>query len=237
MVKVFGGVAVRRRIAATDMAALQTKPEMNPRVSCLQALLAAGGTRTHVPYLIQMRTLVHKLVLLPEVFSRRLYFLPLVCLKSIFGGAANPASPTHGEAVARAARTRATRSPGRNGFARKCHAGWSARSPGSRPDINSTFIAGRDRVSCSANSMPFRPPGIEISESNNSIRPAWRAATSMAWLPFAASRRSRPLTPASTLLQKRSTVASSSTNKTVGIMPPAHVRKILVRKTPVVPMG
>jgi hypothetical protein len=40
-VEVLGGVFVFRRIAATDMAALQAQPQVHPRVTHLQALFAA----------------------------------------------------------------------------------------------------------------------------------------------------------------------------------------------------
>ena len=42
-VKVLGGMLVFGGIAATDMAALQTEPKMDPGISCFQALFATMG--------------------------------------------------------------------------------------------------------------------------------------------------------------------------------------------------
>jgi hypothetical protein len=47
-VKVGRSMAVLGRIAATDLAALQAHPQVNPRVSRLETFLTALGMRLHI---------------------------------------------------------------------------------------------------------------------------------------------------------------------------------------------
>jgi hypothetical protein len=57
LMKVFGRMLMRRRIATPHMSALQTHPQMHPATMNLQALLTPLRRRLHPPYLIHMRTL------------------------------------------------------------------------------------------------------------------------------------------------------------------------------------
>jgi hypothetical protein len=52
--KVLGRVFVLGTIATSDMAAGQTKPQMDPPIAHLQAFLAAFGLRFHITNLIDM---------------------------------------------------------------------------------------------------------------------------------------------------------------------------------------
>src|ERR1043166_9222502 len=47
--EVLGGVAIRRRVAARDVAAAQALAEVHPAAADLQAIDAAGGRPSHVP--------------------------------------------------------------------------------------------------------------------------------------------------------------------------------------------
>lgn len=58
-VEVLRGVLVFRRVAATDMPALQAQPQVHPGVTHLQALFAAFGVRRHWLDLIQMLAGLH----------------------------------------------------------------------------------------------------------------------------------------------------------------------------------
>ena len=49
----------RRRVAATDMAALQAQPQVHPTVTHLQALFAALGVRSDLLDLIEMLAGLH----------------------------------------------------------------------------------------------------------------------------------------------------------------------------------
>jgi hypothetical protein len=46
-VEVFGGVLVFGRVAAADMAAFETQPEMHPDVAHFEAFFAAHGVRLY----------------------------------------------------------------------------------------------------------------------------------------------------------------------------------------------
>src|SRR6266478_1657281 len=48
LMEMFGGVFVLGRVAATDMTATETFPQMDPAIAHLQALLAALATRLHL---------------------------------------------------------------------------------------------------------------------------------------------------------------------------------------------
>ena len=58
-VEVLGGVFVFRRVAATDMAALQAQPQVHPAVTHLQTLFAALGVRRHLLDLVEMLAGLH----------------------------------------------------------------------------------------------------------------------------------------------------------------------------------
>ena len=65
--EVFGGMLVRRRIAASDMPANQAHPQLDPAVSCFQALFAALRVRCYVSNLVEMSaSFRHFLLLLDE---------------------------------------------------------------------------------------------------------------------------------------------------------------------------
>src|SRR5690242_758093 len=55
LMKVFGGMLVLRRVAAANVAALQTETQVYPAVAHLQAFLAAFPTRLYIANLTQMR--------------------------------------------------------------------------------------------------------------------------------------------------------------------------------------
>src|SRR5579872_5634930 len=55
-VKVFGGVFVLRRIAATDVAAGKAQAQVNPGVAHLQTFFATFGMRFYVVNLVEVRT-------------------------------------------------------------------------------------------------------------------------------------------------------------------------------------
>jgi hypothetical protein len=59
LVEVFGGVLVFGGIAATDVAADQTEPQVDPVVADLKTLFATVGVRVDFPDLIQMGALFH----------------------------------------------------------------------------------------------------------------------------------------------------------------------------------
>jgi hypothetical protein len=63
-VKMFRGVFVLRRIAATNMATAQTKAKVNPTVTHLQAFFATLGLRLHALNLIQVGTVFRHVGLL-----------------------------------------------------------------------------------------------------------------------------------------------------------------------------
>jgi len=54
--KMLRGVFVLRGVTAADMAARLAQPQMDPRVTPLQALLASVGVRRHIVHLVQVRT-------------------------------------------------------------------------------------------------------------------------------------------------------------------------------------
>lgn len=58
-VEVLGGVFVFRRVAATDMAALQAQPQVHPAVTRLQTLFAALGVRSDLLDLVEMLAGLH----------------------------------------------------------------------------------------------------------------------------------------------------------------------------------
>jgi hypothetical protein len=58
-VKVLGGVLVLRRIAAADMAANHTEPQVNPSIAGFQALLATVRMRLDVSNLVRVGTGFH----------------------------------------------------------------------------------------------------------------------------------------------------------------------------------
>jgi hypothetical protein len=58
-VEVLGGVFVFRRVAATDMAALQAQPQVHPAVTHLQTLFAALGVRRDLLDLVEMLAGLH----------------------------------------------------------------------------------------------------------------------------------------------------------------------------------
>lgn len=60
-VKVLGGMLVARRIAAPDVAAGETEPQMDPGVAHLQTFFAAVGVRLHVVDLVEMSAFRHTL--------------------------------------------------------------------------------------------------------------------------------------------------------------------------------
>jgi hypothetical protein len=59
VMKVFGGVFVFRGITTADVAALQTKAEVNPSVTHLQAFLATMCVRGDLPNLVEMFAGLH----------------------------------------------------------------------------------------------------------------------------------------------------------------------------------
>jgi hypothetical protein len=63
-VKMFRGVFIFRGIAATDVAAAQTKTQMHPAVPHLQTLFAALGLWLHALNLIQVGTVFRHVGLL-----------------------------------------------------------------------------------------------------------------------------------------------------------------------------
>jgi hypothetical protein len=58
-VEVLGGVFVFRRVAATNMAALQAQPQVHPAVTHLQTLFAALGVRRDLFDLVEMLAGLH----------------------------------------------------------------------------------------------------------------------------------------------------------------------------------
>jgi hypothetical protein len=59
-VEMFGGVLVLRRIAAADVAARKTQPEVNPRIAHFQAFLAAFLIRVRDLDLVGMFACRHR---------------------------------------------------------------------------------------------------------------------------------------------------------------------------------
>jgi hypothetical protein len=127
-------------------------------------------------------------------------------------------------AVASADLTLEVSSIGPNGLARNCQEVLMTKLSGLEPDINSTLVSERERVSHSASSMPVIPPGINMSDTSNSIRPSSRAATSSACFPLTARRTSNPPILTKILWQNSIITRSSSTNRMVGITPPTSAR-------------
>ncbi len=64
--EVFGGMLVRRRIAASDMPANQAHPQLDPAVSCFQALFAALRVRCYVSNLVKMSASFRHFLLLSD---------------------------------------------------------------------------------------------------------------------------------------------------------------------------
>jgi hypothetical protein len=62
-VKVFGGVLVLGRIAATDVAATQAQAQVDPSIAHLQALFAAVGVGFYLVNLIQVGATIHGSIL------------------------------------------------------------------------------------------------------------------------------------------------------------------------------
>jgi hypothetical protein len=52
--EVLGGVFVLRGVAAADVTAGLAEPQVHPRVTHLQALLASCGVRRHIFYLLEV---------------------------------------------------------------------------------------------------------------------------------------------------------------------------------------
>ena len=61
--KMLGGVFIFRGIAAADVAAGETQPEVDPSVAHFQAFLAAVGVRLHAVSLVEVRAFLHALSL------------------------------------------------------------------------------------------------------------------------------------------------------------------------------
>lgn len=59
-VKMLGGVFVLRRVAASDVSALHTEPQVHPGVAHLQALFATLGVRSYLVDVAFMRTTGHR---------------------------------------------------------------------------------------------------------------------------------------------------------------------------------
>src|SRR5262245_9540072 len=55
-VEVLRGVLILARVPAADVSATAAKPQMYPRIACLQTLLAALRARRDIAYLVQVRT-------------------------------------------------------------------------------------------------------------------------------------------------------------------------------------
>jgi hypothetical protein len=59
LVEVFGGVAIRRAIATTDMSAREAQTQVDPTGADLQAIFASLRARRHLVDLVEVRTFCH----------------------------------------------------------------------------------------------------------------------------------------------------------------------------------